>query len=120
MENFERIRVSASTKLSDIQSVSVVVDEWKFEDLRGQENFIFQTLTCSATTKLYEQFTCFLDYKFDGEFYSHDILEKCNDLIPDFHSKVTNLFSDYFNHFQVNILKYVILDCPSALIRRMF
>jgi len=112
VENYERTKVSAATKLSDIESLSIIVDEWKFEDRpesvrsTGAEDYIFQTLTCSATTKLYEQFTCFLGYKFDRVFSSREILETCKDLIPDFQSKVTNLFSDYLNYFQVNIFYY--------------
>jgi hypothetical protein len=96
MENFERIRVSTTTKLSDIQSLSVVVDEWKCKvpDEWNLEEYDyrelkFQTLSCTAITKLYEQFMCFLGCKVDSKFSSHDILKKCKEHIPEFQSKVT-------------------------------
>jgi hypothetical protein len=85
-EECEKIKSSIVSKFSDIQSLSVIADEWVLYEIP------FCILSCTAITKSYEHFKCFLGCKFNDKFSSRELVKKCEEVIPDFRSKVINLF----------------------------
>ena len=92
-EEFEIIKSSIVSKFSDVQSLSVIADEWLLDEIP------FCILSCTAITKSYEHFKCFLGCKFNEKFSSGELVKKCKEVIPDFRSKVINLFYNNFNDF---------------------